>query len=51
MSAPSDDRDTEHGPNGLSTHPSTTVHHGALPESWFPSRLLRWLKRKHIDIA
>ena len=51
MPAPSDDGDTENGSDGLSTHPSTTVHHGALPETWFPRRLMRWLRRKRLNTA
>ena len=29
-----------------SKYPSTTVHHGALPESWFPQWLFRYLERR-----
>ena len=37
------------GLNGVSKHPSITVHHGALPTSWFPKWLLRRLQRQHSD--
>ena len=30
----------------LAEHPSTVVHRGILPESWFPKRLDRWLQAR-----
>ena len=40
--------DSSHnGLNGPSKYPSITTHRGALPESWFPKWLLRWLQRRH----
>lgn len=39
------------GLSGSSKYPSITTHRGALPESWFPKWLLRWLQRRHPKTA
>lgn len=39
------------GLNQSSEYPSITTHRGALPESWFPKWLLRWLQRRHLKSA